>query len=41
MAHIHKGPLFAGIVFTFEMVPAKLYEFLSMVNKVILKILQK
>jgi hypothetical protein len=41
MANIYKGPLFAGIIFTFKMVPAELYEFLSMVNKVILKILQK
>jgi hypothetical protein len=41
MANIHKGPLFAGVIFTLEMVPTELYKFFTMVNKIILKILQE
>ena len=41
VAYIDKGPLLTSTIFTFEVIPPKFYEFLSMMNKVSLKILEK
>jgi len=41
MANIHKCPLFAGCVFSLKMIPPKLYQFLPMMDKIILKIFKK
>lgn len=41
VANINKSPLLTGTVFTFEMIPAKFDEFLAVMNKIILKMLEK
>lgn len=41
VADVDKCPLFTGAIFTFEMIPAKFDKLFSMMDKVILEILEK
>lgn len=36
VANIDKSPLFTGIIFTLEMIPAKFYELFTVMNEIIL-----